>query len=199
MRLLLAAFVVLAVSLGACIEFRQRRVEVAPGTVPPEIQGARWPDLPIAYCIVQGQQAGFVDDETFVALTQRAFATWGVPTAYEGDCGHPITDGNDQNEIGWGDLEGNPTSLTEAGNTNLRYVSSPFGGAPDITEADITVHREPAHGRDTEECLFTTLLHETGHVIGLTHSAQDTVMSPVIEDCLQEPTPADRAALDALY
>lgn len=199
MRTLLATLLLIALSLSACIEFRQRRVEVTPGTVPPEIQGARWQDLPVEYCVVRDPQGGFVDHETFVALTRRAMETWGVPTAYQGECGHPLTEGNDQNEFSWGNLEGDPNNLTEAGNTNLRYVSSPFGGEPEITEADVTVHREPAHGRDTEECLFTTLLHEAGHVLGLTHSTDGNVMSPVITECLQEPTQADRTALEALY
>ena len=199
MRLLLAPLLIVAICLSACIELQQRRIEVTPGVVPPEIQGANWPELPVTYCIVRDPQGGFVDHETFVALTQRAMQTWAVPTAYEGECANPLTPDNNRNEISWGDLEGDPNNLTEAGNTNLRYLSNPQGGPPDIIEADVTIHRNSARGKDTEECLFTTLLHETGHVIGLTHLSQSSVMSPLISDCLQEPTPEDRAALEALY
>jgi hypothetical protein len=185
--------------LAACVEIRQQQVEVAPGTVPPEIRGAAWPDLPVAYCIVRDAQGGFVDHDTLVALVQQAFAAWGVPTAYEGECNGPLVHNNGRNELGWGDLEGYPDDLTEAGNTNIRYRSSLFGGSPDITEADVTIHRIAASGKGTEACLYTTLLHEAGHVLGLPHLAAGTVMSPVITDCLDALTPADLAERDALY
>ena len=196
---MLVAFCCLALPLSACVEIRQPRVEIAPGTVPPEIRGARWPSTPVSYCIVRDELGGYVDHEAFIALTQQAMSTWGVATTFEGECGGPITPANQRNEIGWGDLKDDPDDLTEAGNTNLRYRSTLLGGPPDITEADVTIHRQPARGKDTEACLYTTLLHETGHVLGLSHLAADTIMSPVITDCLQEPTPADLAALDALY
>jgi hypothetical protein len=185
--------------LAACIEIRQQAVEVAPGTVPPEIRGARWPDLPIGYCIVRDPEGGFVDHDAFAALVQQAFSAWGVPTAYEGECDGPLVHNNGRNEVSWGDLDVTPDELTEAGNTNLRYRSTPFGGPPDITEADVTIHRMPASGKGTEACLYTTLLHETGHVLGLPHLGADTVMSPVISDCLDAPTPADLAKRDELY
>jgi hypothetical protein len=197
LRWLVLAFFTL--SLAGCIEIRQQQIEVTPGTVPPEIRGATWPDLPIAYCIVRDPLGGFVDHDRFVALTQQAFAAWGVPTTYEGECDGPLAHNNDRNEIGWGDLESNPDDLTEAGNTNLRYRSTLLGGTPDITEADVTIHRVPASGKDTEACLYTTLLHETGHVIGLPHLGADTLMSPVITDCIAAPTPADLAERDELY
>jgi len=63
----------------------------------------------------------------------------------------------------------------------------------------VTIEREPARGRDGIECLYTTLLHETGHVFGVPHLEASTVMSPVITDCLQALTPADIAAIEALY
>jgi hypothetical protein len=42
-------------------------------------------------------------------------------------------------------------------------------------------------------------LHETGHVLGLPHLGADTVMAPVITDCIDAPTPADLAERDAMY
>ena len=186
-------------SLTACIEVYDQRVEVTPGTVPPEIRGAKWPNTPIEYCIVRDGSEGFVDHETLVSLTQQAFAAWGVETQFEGDCGGPIANDNGRNEIGWGDLGKAPDDLTEAGNTNIRYRTSLLGGAPDITEADVTIHREPARGKGNEACLLATLLHETGHVLGLPHLSTESVMSPVITDCLDAPTPEDVRALDELY
>ena len=196
---LIALAACLVLSLTACVEAQQRRVEVTPGTVPPEIRGARWPDLPIDYCIVRDGRGGFVDHETFVALTRQAFAAWRVETRYEGDCNGPITHNNGRNEIGWGELAGDPDDLTEAGNTNLRYRSTLLGGPPDLTEADVTIHRNPASGKGNEACLLATLLHEAGHVLGLPHLGADTVMAPVITDCLEAPTGADLAALRELY
>ncbi len=185
--------------LTACVSLQQQRVEITPGTVPPEIRGARWTDPPVSYCTVRDNEGGFVDYQTFVELTKRAISQWGVPTAYMGDCGHAITAGDGTNEIGWGDLGGAPNNLNEAGNTNLRYRSTLGGGSPEIVEADITIERTPAQGRGTEDCLYTTLMHETGHLFGVQHLGSSTVMSPVITDCLQELTPDDLAAIHQLY
>ena len=196
---LLATLLTTPVLLTACIEIRSETpVEVTPGTVPPEIRDARWPETPVSYCTVPGED-GFVDYETFVRLTQEAVAAWGVPTTYEGDCSEGITAGNGTNQIGWGDLGGAPNSVNEAGNTNIRYRSRLDGQPPDIIEADITIERQPTSGRDTEECLYTTLLHESGHLFGLPHLDQSTVMSTVITECRQELTPADRNAIEELY
>jgi hypothetical protein len=197
-RLVALLSVVLLLLLTSCVSLQQQKIEVTPGTVPPEIQGARWPDMPVSYCTVRDDQGGFVDYQTFVRLLQQAISQWGVPTAYSGDCGHAIEAGDGTNEVGWGDL-GAPSNLNEAGNTNIRYRSTPGRGTPDIVEADITIERTPAAGRDTEDCLFTTLLHETGHLLGVQHLDASTVMSPVISDCIQELTPDDQAAIHALY
>jgi hypothetical protein len=195
----LPALVVAALLLSACVRIEQQSVEVTAGTVSPELRGAKWAHLPISYCTVRNEQGGFMDYRTFVALTQRAMAGWGVPTAYDGDCGHGIIEGDGQNEIGWGDLGNEPGHLGEAGNTNIRYRSTLAGGPPDIVEADITIERTPSRGRDTEACLYTTLLHEAGHLFGVQHLDAGAVMSPVIENCLQALTPADLAAIAELY
>lgn len=200
--MLLNAFslLVLSVLLIGCIEVvRQEQIEVTPGVVPAEIRGATWPDTPVSYCTVNDDEGGFVDYGTFVELTRRAVAAWGVDSAYEGDCGHGIEPGNGTNEVGWGVLSRDPSSLNEAGNTNIRYRSGPGGGPPDIIEADITIEREAAPGRDSVECLYTTLLHEAGHLFGVPHLDQTTVMSPVISDCHQELTQADLDAIRELY
>ena len=174
-------------------------MQATPEPVPTQILGARWPETPIAFCIVRQGPEGYVDHETFVILARRAIEAWGLPTAFQGDCGGPITPDNGANEIGWGDLPGDPEGLTEAGETHIRYRSDRLGGPPDIIEADVTIERRPARGRDTEECLYTTLLHEAGHVFGVPHLTMSNVMAPIIADCIQELTPADHAALDELY
>ena len=184
--------------LCACIEL-ERSVEVTPQPLPTQVQGASWPETPVSYCIVRDDEGGYVSHDTFVALTREAMEAWQLPTTFEGDCPGPITSGNGINEIGWGDLPGEPATLTEAGQTNTRYQSRPGGGAPDIIEADITIERQPASGKDTEDCLYTTLLHEAGHLFGVPHLAMSNVMGPVTTECLQELTPADREALEELY
>jgi len=188
----------LALLLCACVVVEQR-LQFTPEPVPTEIRGARWRQTPITYCIVREGEGGFVEHDTFVTLAGLAMAAWGLPTTYQGACAGSITADNGTNEIGWGDLSGDPGRLTEAGKTYIRYRSNPLGGPPEITEADVTIERRPARGRDTEECLYTTLLHESGHILGVPHLSMSTVMAPVISDCLQQLTPADRAALDELY
>lgn len=194
-------FIVLAsLAATACITIvEEAPIEVTPGVVPEEIRDASWPRTPVTYCIVRDEEGGFADHETFASLTQRAVAAWGIPSAYTGDCDGPITAGNGVNEIGWGDLGSGVQNLSEAGNTSIRYRSTPSGGPPDIIEADITIAREPARGRDNDECLYTTLLHEVGHLFGVPHLEAGTVMSPVISDCLQELTPGDIEAIQRLY
>jgi hypothetical protein len=184
----------------ACVKF-EREVDVTPGTVPPEVEGAYWPDTPVSYCIVRGSEPGFVEHDVLVQTTMEAFDAWGIETSYEGECEGRAEQGNGRNEVSWGELgsEGS-SSLAKAGNTNIRYRTTPLGGgAPDITEADIILDADPPAGKDSVECLRSTLLHETGHFLGLHHLGGETIMSPVITDCLQEPTQADRDALAELY
>jgi hypothetical protein len=195
---LLGASSLLLLLASACVVV-QPELQITPEPIPTEVLGAHWSEPSIPYCIVSEGEGGFVDHATFVSLVQQAMAAWGVPTTFEGDCAGPITAGNQTNEIGWGSLPGDPGELTEAGETSLSYRAGLRGGPPQIMEADITIEREAARGRDSVECLYTTLLHETGHVFGLPHLGMSTVMAPVITDCLQELTPADRAALAELY
>jgi hypothetical protein len=195
----MGVLLVVAFFACACISF-QREIRVTPEAVPAELVGASWDDFPVEYCVVSQGEGGFVEHETFAGLVQQAMAAWGVETSFGGDCEGPLTEGNGVNEIGWGTLSGIPGQMHEAGESSIRYRSSLLGGGPPaIVEADVRIDRDPADGRDTVECLYTTLLHEAGHMFGVPHLEVSTVMSPVITDCLQELTPADRAALAELY
>ena len=179
----------------ACIEVTPD-IEITPESVPERIRGARWDETPVSYCVARDGQTGFVEHAALVQLTQEAMAAWGVPVEFTGDCAAGVVSQNDANEIGWGDLGERGESLTEAGSTNIRYRTQD-GGPPEIIEADVTLETDPAN--PSQECLYTTLLHEAGHVFGVPHLGEDTVMSPVILECRQELTPADLAALDELY
>lgn len=181
---------------AACIEV-ERQVEISPESVPERIRGARWAEAPVSYCVARDGQSGFVDDAVLTELAQRAVAAWGVPVEFLGDCAAGVVTENDANEIGWGDLGEQGESLTEAGSTNIRYRTGPGGGQPEIVEADVTLETDPAN--PSEACLYTTLLHEAGHLFGVPHLGEDTVMSPVILECRQELTPADRSAIEELY
>lgn len=197
MKRLLLGWLAAPLVLAACITI-EVPVEVEPESVPAEIEGARWPNPPVPYCIVRDPEGGFADHETLVALTQEAMEHWGVPTLYEGDCPGPLETNNGRNEIAWGDLPDAGAFLSKAGSTNLRYLTRVLNGDTEITEADIVINRTPPAGKDSTECLFSTLLHEAGHFFGLFH-LEAGVMSPVITECYQELTPADREAMDALY
>lgn len=172
------------------------RIEVTPGTVPPQIRGASWPDLPVSYCVAQDE--GFVSHDELVDLTQQAFERWQVETVYEGTCSGLVAGANGRNEIYFGEIGHEGSRINEAGNTHLRYRNVLSGGTQ-IVEADIVLDRNPPSEQRSSDCLFTTLLHETGHFLGVQHQATPAVMAPVINECLQELTQTDRQAIDELY
>jgi hypothetical protein len=186
--------------LGGCLETERREIPVTPGVVPEEIQGAAWEDFPINYCVVNQPDGGFVQHEVFVRLTQQAFTAWGVPSRFEGDCPEGIQRGNGRNEIGWGRLETPGASIHQAGQTSIRFRQRALGGGgPEIVEADIVVESDPPRGLRTEECLYTTLLHEVGHFLGAHHIAPPAVMAAALTDCPQKLTEADQALIRELY
>ena len=100
MRLLLV-FCVLTFAATGCIEVTGPEVVVTAEPVPEELEGARWQELPVRYCIVESP-AGFKNAAEFRALTSDAFAAWGVPAVDEGVCENGITRANGINEVGWG-------------------------------------------------------------------------------------------------
>ncbi len=163
----------------------------------------RWITLPVTYCIVTGD--GYVSADEFAAAIERAFATWGVPAVNTGAC-DGMVDEDDVNEIGWGDLSAatnRGADTYEAGLTSLRYRECTARCDPDdpvhIVEADITIATSPPGAFRNERCLYSTMLHETGHFLGLEHLAAPAVMAPETTTCPDELTAADRGALFARY
>jgi hypothetical protein len=188
----------------ACIEIRGPEIVVTAEPVQEELVGARWQELPLRYCIVNDGR-GFTGSEEFRSLTAQAFATWGIEAVDEGDCEAEISRANGRNEIGWGrppEAQGGGTA-EEAGYTRTIYrqcsQGCAAGGTNRIVEADIIIADDPPERWRTSECLFSTLLHETGHFIGVPHLDSPAVMAPASSDCSEELTPADRAAFDLLY
>lgn len=205
--LAIPAVIALVALSVACIEIeRVSEVDVTPGTVPEEIRGARWESFPLAYCVVS-DESGFVPSDRLITLAADAFATWGVDVVSEGECDEADR-GNDRNEISWGmaDIEGvgaEDAGVFAAGFTFQRFRKCPGGceggGQARIVEADILVSPAPPEQFQTEECLFSTLLHEAGHFLGVPHLESPAVMAPATSECPQELTDADREALHELY
>jgi hypothetical protein len=163
----------------------------------------RWNTVPVYYCI-SATESGYVATDEFTALTDRAFATWGVPSVDTGPC-DAIVDSDGVDEIGWGTLQTGARAgeVFEAGRTSLRYQRCTAGCDPNdpvhMVEADITIDSAPPREFRSGRCLYSTLLHETGHFLGLDHLPAPAVMAATTSVCLDAPTDADREALLARY
>ena len=177
-------------------------VEITPETLPPEIEGARWQDTPVRYC-VSPVDGGFASPVDLAASVEDVFRRWGIATVNDGACdGDPIS-GNGRNEIGWGEPPDQGDGLHAAGYTRLLFQSCAGGcgggSETQVVEADVFVHPDPPGPLRSDRCLAATLLHETGHFLGLPHLESPAVMAPVSRDCPRELTEADREAIRALY
>jgi hypothetical protein len=159
----------------------------------------RWSELPIRYCIAGFPSTGRVT-EAFENLIQRAFTDWGVASVYDGVCAGQPTEGNGVNEVGWAAL-GSPRSsaagLYEAGETRKELMGTT------IVEADIlldpTAYLQPDTARDRTLCVFSTVLHEVGHLLGLEHSPPPSVMQTGTTECPAVLSAADRATVAERY
>lgn len=185
--------------LAACNQIETKVVvQSSPESIPSEIAGARWPEnkLPVHYCL--DPDGGFLSADDVLQLIARAFDAWGVAAASDGICDGAVAPANGRNEFSWAQLSQKGAELSEAGKTNLRY-RLPEGGIAQIIEADIQIDSNAPKSRRNADCLYTTLLHETGHFLGLHHLSSSAVMSPVVTECIQVLTPEDQQALVALY
>jgi hypothetical protein len=193
----------LAFLLAACeVRIDRPGPEITPDATAPAF--ARWPAFPVSYCIDLSRE-GFVENRVFVAHVQRAFDEWGVEAEFDGECSEPVEDGNNQNQIGWGTVEllgGGNGGVYEAGVTRMRTRTSPTARDEQparLVEANIFIDPMPPRQFRTPECLFTTILHEVGHFLGIGHLPAPAVMAAVNTACPQELTAADREALAELY
>ncbi len=203
----LLATAVLALLAVGCIEMRREvPAEVTPGTVPVEIQDARWDGFPVSYCLVP--DPGPFDPARLAEMAGVAFDAWGVDATFAGECEGPVERGNGQNEVAWG-MPANTQAPTgeggvfQAGFTQQLFQTCPGGcegGAQSrIVEADILITPSLPEHFSTEECVFSTLLHEAGHFLGMPHLESPAVMAPATDECPQSLTDADRAAFSSLY
>jgi Matrixin len=161
---------------------------------------SRWRTTPIQYCVIPST-AGIVTHERLVSLIGQAFDQWGVDSSYQGPCAGPGLEGNGRNEVYWGSLGSSEGPTRRAGEAQLRYVSCDTcqGAGSYIVEADLVVDPEPPASRRNEACVFTTLLHEVGHMLGAPHLAPPAVMASVMDTCPQQLTEADLRSIAHLY
>ena len=165
----------------------------------------RWDTLPVHYCIDESVD-GFVPLAQFGRIVEQAFAAWGVPATDDGPCKGPNREGDDVNEIGFGTPPGGPppgSRVTEAGVTLTTYSECNANCRPEdpvrLVEADIIIERTAPSQFRSERCLYSTLLHETGHFLGLTHLPSPAIMEAETSSCHTELTQADLDALRARY
>lgn len=193
-----ALVVMAALVLGCRVE---RSTDVSTVGAPVEIEGGRWQRLPVEYCTVPNATAP-VEHTRFVQLTAEAFAAWGVDVAHTGDC-EALEDGNGRNEVAWGVPPESVDDPHHAGFTRQFFRAcrrTCEGGArSELVEADILVHPNPPPGFEEEACIYATLLHETGHFLGVPHLDAPAVMAASTSECAPELTEADRQALRDLY
>jgi hypothetical protein len=166
----------------------------------------RWTELPVHYCIAASAEAGFVPEDAFTSTVAQAFLAWGVAAVDDGTCAGPAVDDDGVNEIGWDHLQNADTEQSdvyEAGVTQTRYSECtrgcPANDRISLVEADVRIDTSPPRRFRTEQCLYSTLLHEAGHFLGLDHLPAPAVMAAETSTCPTELTDADLAALRARY
>jgi hypothetical protein len=173
-----------------------------------EYLGPVWWEGEIAFCINPDGGPPGLDGEAFVALVEGAAARWQqvaeghVPLVSRGRCeSSPDTRDDAINTIGWADNLG----LVIAGQA---WPNAEHGV---VSEIDIRVSRDyflRLQARDPakrlQTCVFSTVVHEMGHLLGLGHPRSRALPSSMqgvgASRCDKgQPTASDRANLLRRY
>ena len=174
--------------------------------LPPNPQGlARWDTVPVHFCI-SPDGAGYVTPAQFLDAVVRAFNAWGIEWKSDGACAGPVVPNDGRSEIGWGRLPANSGGGAgdyEAGLTQTVTQQCTANCDPNdyvhLSEADITIDPQPPSEYRTARCLYSTMLHEVGHFLGLQHLPSPAIMAARTSGCPTELTAADRQALRVRY
>jgi hypothetical protein len=171
------------------------------------LSSVHWPGQ-IVLCVNPDGGPPGLDDDAFVALVERALSRWqevtdgALPFELRGRCENdPGALGDGISTIGWIDDMG----LLIAGQAQPDADDGALG------EIDVRISRgyfERLQARDPsrklEPCVFSTLVHELGHVLGLDHPRSRGLPSSMqavgASRCDKgQPTASDRATLLRRY
>ena len=167
------------------------------------VTGYEWADTDVSVSFIPGELFDELDaiapTEVWQGEFDRALQTWAdvspLTFHFVADTGAPSgASGDVQGDPRFGDIRLGAAPRTDSYVAYAYYPStwSTLGG-------DISLNSGVTFHVGTPLDLYSALLHEIGHSIGLGHSTSDTIMSPYISGVYTTLTPDDIAGVQAIY